>query len=437
MYKWRFKAWGLAKNLKTHEASKIVQDAVAGKQAGLPVIRGRQIGARRLKTYLSRMAVNLETAPLASGFANPSLPRQLTPPDSARLSEGSLLAVIQFAKSRMQTDCFGLSSMYHYDWDGDAGFDFWQEIRYATDSLANQQDPAANFRLLDKAFGSYVCALDVAKPSLVWVSILAVLLLAQAGAPLADSFIRFASSLSKIKLGQGHPVTRLWSMVCVMSHDQIRQASMAILSAYFTTLESDVRPGEEFRRVSLVHVMRTLARVGAVSPETVSDTFQPIIEDFRTTKDQDLHKSWYLWARWSYCQLLFDTNRHEDAGEALIPLGWDMHAGHPDFTYDKIPQEAPAVLYYTLAAHNLEALGRVEEATLYYIGAYTVAKLLMGPNYKYRLATTSSDLKAHYHRRGDTESAQKIEEEAKASWDALLAHDTGTKIKKLKTEPSD
>lgn len=411
MYKNRFKQWKLTKYLKGSGAAQVAHNAVQGDNGNLPVIRGRQTGAKRLKDHLGRVVP----------ISNPTLvDRQLASPDELRSSEGSLHIVIHLTNARMQLDRFGFTDTGRYGWNEDYAMTFWQDIRTGVQRIYQDKNDRAAFRLLNKAFTWYSMALDAVEPTLIWTTMITVLQLAQATEELANTFVRYASALCLIKLGSSHPFSRLWARIKSMSIAQFRQSAAAILEAYFDASNCDSRTARDFRASSLLQSARWLFLTGASSFESTQATFQVGLEELRTTKDNVVREDWYWWARSVYCEFLSDSGRHEEANGAMEAIGLHWHGGHPDLTYENLWDLHLGMVYYLQRAKILQRLGRGDEATLYLIGAYEVSKLHESANSKSNRARCAAELEAHYRRQGDTESAEKIHDEAEAFWTALV-----------------
>jgi hypothetical protein len=450
MYKWRFKSWGLHKNLNSKNATQIVHHAFGGKAVILPIIRGRQVGPKKLKDYLYKIAVNWDGSAAsiptttattqhcshAASASSSFIPRSLGSGDPGRQWENNgLVEVLLCVENRMHTEGYGIAQMSQYDWDGDFRLDFWSDLQQAVKGLAATKEKhgeeedrrvdhnARNFHLLDRAFGHYAAALESAWPALVWVSIHAVRELARAGPPaLAESFVRYAASLCSIKLGAHHAVTRLWVLISSMTLSQFWRVAIPLLNALFTALQTGVPREEELVRTAVLRAARGLDRVGALPFGRAAEAFQSIVDEFRGTEHADdwNRHEWYLWTRWWHAQVMFEAGRLDMATTGLAALGPMIHGGYADFALDRIVAErAPVTMYYTLRGKLHERLGETELATSYYIGAYTFAKVKLGWNAKERLMGTSLELKEHYLRIGDVESANRTECEARAYWEAL------------------
>ncbi|KAI0163311.1 Clr5 domain-containing protein [Pestalotiopsis sp. NC0098] len=441
MYKWRFKSWGLHKNLTRKDATQIVHHAFGGKAAVLPVIRGRQVGPKKLKDYLCRMTVSK-----CSSAA--TMPRALGSPDPWRVpDEGGLTDMVIFTQRRMQNDAFGFKEKRNYDWSGDCRVVFWEDMRLAVASLKSSSSPppssdvkgdnddydcdkitkptvdaADHFRLLDRAFSNYTLALDGEFwPVLIWTSIHSVLLLlGQAGAPLAESFVRYASSLCAIKLGRAHVVTRLWALIRSMTLGQFWRAAYAMLNALVTALLTGQPREDDMVRAAVLHAARQLAASGALPFASAAEAFQSIIDEFRDTRGTWVRHEWYLWSRWWHCHAMFHLGRLDLARDGLAALGPLLHGGNRDFAYGHVYDGAPLTMYYALWGRLHAALGEAELATSYYTGAYTLAKLRPGWNARESLQRTSSELRDHYINIGDVEAAERTKREAQAHWEALI-----------------
>ncbi|KAI1860529.1 hypothetical protein JX265_009928 [Neoarthrinium moseri] len=419
MYKVRFKQWGLTKNLSSRRVAHILEAAMDGKPTQLPVIQGRQLGSQRVK----RCMQNLATA-FGATIIPPQTVRKQSPPifvsapDIMRFPEGCLQAVIDFATGRMDGDSFGLSGP-EYPWMEDKSLNVWHNSRMALTKIAEKRNSPLYFSLLNKAFDQYSVAIDRLEPTLVWVSLLCILLLAQVGEDLARTFVEYSARLCAIKLGPVHPLTRLWSMVRCMSVDEVRRAVVVIFEAYFASCQSDVRPGEEVRRVSIVHVARALLRVGAISFETASATIKNIEKEFKDRCVNTVDAEWYWWCRIFHCQLLYDHRKFDEADGDMPAIGRHLHCGNPDLNFDDIEDEVTVMTYYALKPLILEARGLMDEATRYYVASYEFTKKIRGHSYS-RMVSVTASLEGHYRRKGDLEAAERIREEFESAWKTLV-----------------
>ncbi|KAK6208312.1 hypothetical protein LQW54_006935 [Pestalotiopsis sp. IQ-011] len=255
--------------------------------------------------------------------------------------------------------------------------------------------PADHFRLLERAFSNYALSLDgTFWPVLIWTSIHSVSLLGQPGAPLAESFVRYARELCAIKLGPSHVVTRLWALIRSMTLGQ-------------------------FWRAATTWCARQLAAAGALPYASTAEAFQSIIDEFRGTAATWIRHEWYLWSRWWHCHAMFHLGRLDVARHGLAALGPLLHGGYRDFAYRHVYDGAPLTMYYALWGRLHAAMGEAELATSYYTGAYTLAKLRPGWNARESLQRTSSELREHYINIGGVEAAERTECEAQAHWEAL------------------
>lgn len=407
MYKQRFTQWGLSKNKKRQHAISSSQRAVHPGRAEIPAIRGRPLpfGFERFHDQ--------------SGFLvaarNPS--KAPSPPDDIKCSEESLVAVMHWARGRMEINSFGINDKA-YNSDGDLGIRMWYDFTLSVKD-STPLVPVIEFRLLNKAFSWYSDALDAAEPSLVWISLITVLeFVGKAGEELGNSFTRYLAGLCSIKLGPLHPLSRLWSKIDSMSIQQLRDAAPAILDAYFDSYKSHHRMAEIQRRVAVIHVVRSLIRWNIITFDSASTRTKEQIEQFRLFGGyDDLEVDWYWWSQLSYCALLRDAGRFEEANEVLLPVGTYMHRGFPEFTFDKVRLNTPAKVYYEVKAEILDGLGRMDEATSYWLASFEYCKL---KNDRMKLAKAAQKLQDHYRKKGDVESALKIQADVTAYLDALI-----------------
>ncbi|KAH8195926.1 hypothetical protein TruAng_009905 [Truncatella angustata] len=298
----------------------------------LPIIRGRQVGAKRLQSYLDKIWQTSEQSSCCSWkYISTPLSGRLISPEVSRLFEGGISAVVHFAQSRLQSDFFGFKYMdMEYDWASDPSLGFHLYLRHSVDMFTRDGNFTDGFRLLDRAFGMYSDVLVVCPPTVIWTTMLSGLLLAQARQDLADCFIRYAAALSTIKLGPAHPLSRLWFMIKSLSAEENRQAAVTILRAYLDAIASDVAAGETFRKVSAIHHVRWLLRVGAVTLESARKIFDIAVEAIRkdTTK---LRVDWYFWTKCFWFEILYDCGMYAEAFNASTEAGMLIHSGHPDF----------------------------------------------------------------------------------------------------------
>lgn len=416
MYKSRFKAWGLTKHLKIQQVDQICTEALSGIPLQPPSIRGRTIGSQKLKRYLTQVNTPGLMPPRAFHWGPSPSSSRLRSPDSLRFSEDCMHAVAGVARHCIKTDTFiGVE----YNWLGDAGIRFWFNLNFAIDKIAEKNNMPEAFRMIHKCYDDFNIVLQRRDPTILWMSLLSVLVLATVGYDLAASFVRYAANLCAIKLGRHALLTSIFTKMQAMGVSQLRQAAFPILSAYFDALKSDNPVGEEFRRISYIHAVRSLNRRGALSMASASSSYKKCLKEFAACQDTQYNIDWYCWALQAYSLLLSDNGKFAEALDGLDEVGNHLHR-KGEFNNDTATsRNAPAMQFYHHKGVALQGLGRMDEATPYFVRSYELTRMLAKDD-MFRITKSASDLEAHYRRKNDIEAAEKICADFEEHWGRLL-----------------
>ncbi|KAH6657363.1 Clr5 domain-containing protein [Truncatella angustata] len=274
MYKQRFHQWDFRKNLKAGEVKKYKVQTAAGHETHLPVVHGRKLGSKRLKSLVVKSNKSLSRSPGSEssyGTPTPTTPGPATPlpgtisaPDDVRLAENSIRAVVAYSRTQLNDQLWNLAN---YD-EKLTGTYFWsQGINLAAYKIAEKRDLAANFQVLNKSCDEFRSVLKKQDPLLVWATYNAILQLSNVGEDIAKSFAKLAAGLSQIHFGRSHPMTVLWSSVRRMSVQDVQKLALPITDAQFGLFHDDSRPGNSFWPKHTINVAKKLHDLGLITPE--------------------------------------------------------------------------------------------------------------------------------------------------------------------------
>lgn len=291
MYKQRFHQWDFRKNLKAGEVKKFKGLTASGQATHLPVVHGRKLGSKRLKSLVTK-SNSVVSRPSGSGGHLPSpsstvsslsspprrqnsllesvssrgspLPGLINAPDDFRLVDLSLRAVTAYSAARLENGMWNLSDSsievgsIHY-WS--TGMDL------VAAKITEKRDLMANFQILNHYCDEYRIIIRREDPLLVWATYNAVLQLSQIGGDIAMSFIKLAAGLSSIHFGQFHPMTILWNNLRRMNMQGIRRAALPIIDAQFKLIHDNGRVGNAFWPRYHINMAKKLHDLGLLSPE--------------------------------------------------------------------------------------------------------------------------------------------------------------------------
>ncbi|KAI0131880.1 Clr5 domain-containing protein [Xylariales sp. AK1849] len=297
MYKSRLKNWGLTKYLKAKEVEEVRREVANGK-IGLPLIRGRIAGPKRLKQQVNRIlprelatatetaghAGAISTAGSRSGGRNPSpLTGRMNAPNQFRYIEVCLKAVSDYSHSRIQANTWDPLG----DYLSQESSDDWPNkvlLARATIQKGKMKD---GFRLLDICLKNYRPLLCLEHPLLLIETYNAMLSLSEARYDLAESVIGYIVGLCRVVLGPSHPFTRLWTCLGASGMGMARQAAVVIVKSQLALLTTYFSPNAEFILIQQVDSARQLHEFGNLSMSDAERSIMDAIEKKQWKSDPD------------------------------------------------------------------------------------------------------------------------------------------------------
>lgn len=272
MYKDRLKRWGIRKYMKSAQMG---EGEPPAKRSLNP--RHRDLDPHRVRQFLHQSSFRLRKSSPGKRSALLST-AQLSPTtrtirgDLAGI-ESALQAVTSYTNTCFETGAWDFSPEY-FGFDTQPVACWYQKLLFAAAKLRSRQNLAASFDLLHSIFDEYRTLLYRQDPSLIILSLLALLDLLGVGDELARAFVRYAAPLARIELGEQHPLAVLWARLePVVSEEppaQLREAVRTMTGAELDTIDRHVVPGSLYPTRSRVMVALALychALVDAVSTE--------------------------------------------------------------------------------------------------------------------------------------------------------------------------
>ncbi|KAK7752618.1 hypothetical protein SLS62_005387 [Diatrype stigma] len=384
MYKFRFKKWGLSKNLKNDQDEEIRVQAARGGHPAVPLIRGRVPGSKKLKRYVHRLAPdilpdsaigpsrvrspvchagateggcqrvvlakNRSISPLSppssspssiasngnfylpnssgSGSSSPlpptSVPILLDAPDSLKFTHQSLRAVLDYTSSRVRKGVWDPSGE-PYDTADHA--EVWHNKVFQASGMIQRGRFREGFRLLDICYKGYTAQLAAEHPFLIIETYTSILQLARVEHALARSLVRYLAGLCRIRLGPCHPLARFWAGLLAMGLPQVRRAVGAVVRAQFDLFEAYFAPGAEFLIIQNVDAARTLHESGCIplsSAEAIID--RAIQQRRRVGAARPGADDFVCWARLILAMLYIRDGRCDLAAPVIEAVGQRVRA---------------------------------------------------------------------------------------------------------------
>ncbi|KAK7984778.1 hypothetical protein PG988_002400 [Apiospora saccharicola] len=336
MYKLRLKSWGLAKNLKSDEADRLLDNVYSGTAPAVPMIRGRAIGSKHFKGRLNRAAKaakSLSQSPPPSSSDTegyPSSPEfvftcgtsspistNLDAPAMYKFPEACLKIVWQFSHMQFSNGQWDMSGKA-YDFKTDNDCMLWVNTNTAAEMLMEDRRSPSNWQLLRDAFDQHDTALINLDPSMLWATHHSVLKFLQVDKEIGRVFLRWIIGLSRIRLGDTHPLTVFFSTMEKMEVEEIRGLAVdAILKAQFDVVSKFYRPGHTTQISHRINNVRKLFEQRTLS-------FPSLQQDPTTCRDDDMRDyrelGWASWASISLSHLLIHEGRPDEARTVLVTL---------------------------------------------------------------------------------------------------------------------
>lgn len=285
MYKQRFHQWDFRKNLKAGEVSKFKVLTAAGQETHLPVVHGRKLGSKRLKSLVTKTNKSVSRSPQSEGsissplssvsWRSSPLPGLIDAPDDLRRVEVSLRAVTAYSKARLDRQMWNLVDSSTEK----GGTHYWSTgMDLVAAKIAERRDLVANFQVLNNYCDEYRLIIRKEDPLLIWATYNAILQLSQIGSDIATSFTKLAAGLSSIHFGRSHPMTVLWSSLRRMDVQDIRRAALPIVDAQFRLIHDEASPGNSFWPRYHINMAKRLHDLGLLSADATCEKLNYTLE---------------------------------------------------------------------------------------------------------------------------------------------------------------
>lgn len=421
----RFSTWGLQKNLKKLDLQKIASEAYLTKRPKLPVIRGRQLGSRRLQQRLKKASASPKEQ-FQTASSNQVLQRiRLTSPGSAGAAEKSIQAILEYTESRFGTGAWHVEG--EYDFDRDTGNAWWLNIKTAQSDLQNGKFTARGFKLLNELFADYNQLIQHQHPQTVLATIAGYAALSTIDTALGESLLNYIVGLSSIKLGATHPYTRIWAN---LRNTRAAQHTISTLvTAHFDVITFHAPGNNKFRLASLIQILGTLGAAGMISFEStyaalsdIADTAPSRSVPRRTRKQLESAEEetpvpagpdafWHLLAQRYMCKFLLDAGKPLEAERNMLA----MEPAHMALATDETH-----VSFLQIKVLVYRALGRTAEAEAACRLAYDVTRRGRTLHTEYLVDLYTRTLEDSYLGRGAQAAADAFRDEYEGHYDEML-----------------
>lgn len=288
MYKYRFQQWGFRKYMKASKSEELQRQAAPSYMTSAAETESDRLGSEGLMDVVGRAnqkhQLELELyrrCLFGRGFCAPDctcrsrIQGSINLPESLRNPEKALHAVLSYSRIQFDEHNWNLAT---YEAPKDPTTQWGRDVELAAFQLDQKRDVAAQFQLFSNCCGRYRGIVRRQDPFLIWVTLNALLRLAQVGEDLALSFNKFVASMCEIDLNPKHPLTELWKALLRMGPDGIRRSALAIIEAQFDLFQSRTDPGNTFPAHTTVLVFRGIAEVGLMSMGSINQKMEAIIK---------------------------------------------------------------------------------------------------------------------------------------------------------------
>ncbi|RYP64482.1 hypothetical protein DL770_009195 [Monosporascus sp. CRB-9-2] len=422
MYKFRFKKWGLTKNLKADQEEQIRVQAANGTVAAMPLIRGRLPGSKKLKRYTTQLGpetaesaihalcvrtpaskvqdgMSRSMSALHQGSPSPrlSVSGLLNPPDVLRFTQQSLRAVLDYTTNRVRKGVWDVSGDPYEAVDH---ADNWHNKIFQATGMIQRGKLKEGFRLLDICYKNYTNELDTEHPLLIIETYTSVLHLAKIQYDLAQSLVRYIAGLCKIRLGPAHPFTRFWSNLQAMGVEQ----------AYF-------RPGAEFLIIQNVDSARTLHEAGCIPLSSAEAIILRTIQQRRLDTQRPGADDFICWAKLIIALLLIRNARFGPARAVIDDVGARMHLLDASNEISLFTRYE----YRSLRVHLLRGIGAPHaEMVACHRERLDFCLRTVGPGHHYT-TRAFAELDELHRQTGEVEAAERLREDFDfaAQWEAV------------------
>ncbi|KAI0171654.1 Clr5 domain-containing protein [Pestalotiopsis sp. NC0098] len=400
MYKQRFHQWDFRKNLKAGEVKKFKGLTAAGHETHLPVVHGRKLGSKRLKSLVGKSNQALSKSPEAESSRGTPLPGNIDVPVEFNLPEMALRAVTSYSRSQLDNRFWDLTGSKN---DRTETYYWGVGIELAAYKIARKQDLAANFQVLNKCCDEYRNVLRKQDPLLIWTTYNAILQLSQSGDDLAMAFAKLAAGLSLIQCGRSHPLTVLWTSLRRMSMDEVRRAAVPIIDAQFELLRDDQGSDNTFWPSQVVILIKKLHDMQLLTPEATVEKLNNCIQWIQqnpgpdTTRTEEQLNSTRMFITCIY----IDGGQYTEA-DAILSLveSWIENGGQP--------KDFQRVNCAEIRAELDANVGKLESAEFHYKKALEIAQQLLWQVDPGRIGFSFTVLEKFYLDHGRTAAAQAV-----------------------------
>ncbi|KAK8048202.1 hypothetical protein PG994_009932 [Apiospora phragmitis] len=418
MFKMRFSAWGLHKNLKKQDLQKIASEAYLSKKPKLPVIRGRQLGSRRLQQRLQRANATSKHQLQSASSSQVLQCIRLASPGSAGAAEKSIQAMLEYTESRFGTRAWHVEG--EYDFDADSGNAWWLNIKTAQGDIQNGKFTARGFKLLNGLFADYGQLIQEQHPQTILATIAGYATLSRVDSALGESLLNYIAGLTSIKLGATHPYTRIWKNL--RDTRAAQHTVSTLVNAHFDVIAIHAPGNNRFRLASLIQILASLQAARMISFESTYAALSEIAnsapsrsipkptkkleeEDEGTPTPTQPDAFWHQLAQRYLCKFLLESGRPHEAEHSMLAMEASHMASGSDtdhVAYLQIKGGRPSPRPRAALAYDVTRRGRTLHT-------------------EYLLDNAATMLEESYRGRGDHAAADAFRTECESHYDEMLA----------------
>ncbi|KAK8041749.1 hypothetical protein PG993_006272 [Apiospora rasikravindrae] len=429
MFKMRFSAWGLQKNLKKQDLQKIASEAYLNKKPKLPVIRGRQLGSRRLQQRFQRASATSKQQ-LQNASSNHVLQCiRLASPGSAGAAEKSIQAMLEYTESRFATRAWHVEGEYNFDQD--TGNAWWLNIKTAQGDIQSGKFTARGFKLLNSLFADYGQLIQQQHPQTVLATVAGYASLSCIDPALGESLLNYIVSLSNIKLGPTHPYARIWTNL--RNTRAAKHTVSTLVTAHFDVISIHAPGGNRFRLASLIQILAALQGAQMISFESSYAALSEIAHAAPGPKPKPAPAAadddgdgngeapkwpaqpdsfWRLLAQRYLCKFLLNAGRLQEAERSMLAM---------EATHLASGNDNDLVAFLQMKTFVNAALGRTDEAEAACRLWFDVTLRGRTLHTEFLLDNAATTLEESYRGRGDHAVADAFRVECEGHFDELLA----------------
>jgi tetratricopeptide (TPR) repeat protein len=400
MYKQRFHQWDFRKNLKAGEVKKFKGLTAAGQETHLPIVHGRKLGSKRLKSLVIKSNQSLSRSPEAeSSHAATPLPGLIDAPEDLRLAEASFKAVVSYSRSQMASPEWGLGD---HSKEKTGALSWIVGMELAAYKIGEKKDLATNFQVLNKCCDEYQLVLRRQDPLLIWATYNAILHLSLSGEELAMSFAKLAAGLSLIHFGRSHPLTVLWTNIRRMNMQGVRRAAVPIFDAQFDLFRSNEGLSTTFWPTNVRIPIKRLHDLGLLSPQAAHEKLNECIQWIQKNPfpDADEAEAQLNATRMFKACIHLDDDEYTEADALLRDVELWVETG--------TPEDKQRVNCAEIRAELDSKMGRLESAEFHYKKALQIAQDLLWQTDPGRIGFSFSALENFYLDHGRIAAAQSV-----------------------------